>query len=123
MFRGEVYWCTLNSEGIGSEQKGTRPVLIVQNDIGNRYSPTTIICVLTKRQNNKKQIPTHVDIMLEDFSKPDCAKENKFIDSIFMAEQIITVDKQRIKGKIGQLKEKKMKDIDKALLISLGVNV
>lgn len=117
----EVYWCEMAKEAKGSEQKGTRPVIILQNDIGNRFSPTTIVCVLTKKTNSKKNIPTHVEVGFEDFINPQEAEKNKFVDSVFMAEQIFTVDLSRIKGKIGHLNNRKLTDFNRAIKISLGM--
>lgn len=119
--RGEIYWCELPQTGVGSEQKGMRPVVILQNDIGNRFSPTTIVAVLTKQGNNKKKIPTHTSIDLDHFKNKRTALEKKFISSTFMAEQILTIDLQRLRDKIGELNEDKIQDCDKCVHVSLGL--
>ena len=107
--RGELYYADL-SPVIGSEQGGVRPVLIVQNDIGNKYSPTVIVAAITS-QINKAKIPTHIELGL-DYGL------NK--ESVLLLEQIRTLDKRRLKEKIGTLDEKCMQNVNQALLISLG---
>jgi mRNA interferase MazF len=104
--RGQVYYADL-SPVIGSEQGGMRPVVIIQNDIGNAHSPTTIVACITSVQT-KKKLPTHVDIPL-------------FKDSIILAEQIKTIDKQRLKNLIAEVSIDTMAQVDKAIKISLGV--
>ena len=107
--RGELYYADL-SPVMGSEQGGVRPVLIVQNDIGNKYSPTVIVAAITS-QINKAKIPTHIELKkIYGLSK----------DSVLLTEQIRTLDKRRLKERIGILDEKCMKDVNQALLISLG---
>lgn len=106
--RGQVYYADL-SPVIGSEQGGMRPVVIIQNDIGNVHSPTTIVACVTSVQT-KKKLPTHVDIPL-------------FKDSIILAEQIKTIDKQRLKNLIAEVSTDTMAQVDKAIKISLGVEV
>ena len=108
--RGDIYYADL-SPVVGSEQGGIRPVLIVQNDIGNKYSPTVIVCAVTSKLT-KAKLPTHVE-----FSQGECGL-NK--DSVALMEQLRTLDKRRLKSKIGQIDKDKSKQIDKALLISLG---
>ena len=107
--RGELYYADL-SPVVGSEQGGVRPVLIVQNDIGNKYSPTVIVAAITS-QINKAKIPTHIELGL-DYGL------NK--ESVLLLEQIRTLDKRRLKEKIGSLDEKCMENVNQALLISLG---
>jgi len=107
--RGELYYADL-SPVIGSEQGGVRPVLVVQNDVGNKYSPTVIVAAITS-QINKAKIPTHIELSTEyGLTK----------DSVLLLEQIRTLDKRRLKEKIGILDDKRMKDVNTALLISLG---
>lgn len=109
--RGEIYFAQLNPV-IGSEQGGIRPVLVVQNDIGNQYSPTTIVLAITS-QINKAKLPTHVEL-----------KANKYgldKDSVILAEQIRTIDKARLKQRIAFLDEDFMTSVDEALEISLGL--
>jgi len=108
--RGEMYYADL-SPVIGSEQGGIRPVLIVQNDIGNKYSPTIIAAAVTSRLN-KSRLPTHIEITAEDYGLPK--------DSVVLLEQLRTLDKKRLKDKIGLLDEKTMEKINSGLLISLG---
>jgi mRNA interferase MazF len=109
--RGDVYYADL-SPVIGSEQGGVRPVLIVQNDIGNRYSPTVIVSAITS-QINKAKLPTHIEISSEDFSLPK--------DSVVLLEQIRTIDKKRLKEKIGRFDKNLMGEVDDCLKISLGL--
>lgn len=109
--RGDVYYADL-SPVIGSEQGGTRPVLIVQNDIGNKYSPTVIISAITSKIN-KAKLPTHIEISSEDFSLPK--------DSVVLLEQIRTIDKKRLREKIGKFDTKLMVEVDDCLKISLGL--
>ena len=108
--RGEVYYADL-SPVVGSEQGGVRPVLILQNDIGNKYSPTVIVSAITS-QLGKAKLPTHIELPSQDYHLPK--------DSVALLEQIRTLDKRRLQGKITTLSESKMKEVDKALLISLG---
>ena len=107
--RGELYYADL-SPVIGSEQGGVRPVLVVQNDIGNKYSPTVIVAAITS-QINKAKIPTHIEIGTH-FGLTK--------DSVLLLEQIRTLDKQRLKEKIGELNSEYMARVNSALLISLG---
>lgn len=109
--RGEVYFADL-SPVVGSEQGGVRPVLIIQNDIGNRFSPTVIVAAITA-QIQKAKLPTHVEIK--------AAKHGLERDSVILLEQIRTLDKQRLTDKITKLEDKMMKKIDRALEISLGI--
>ena len=109
--RGDVYYADL-SPVIGSEQGGVRPVLAVQNDIGNRYSPTVIVSAITS-QINKAKLPTHIEISSEDFSLPK--------DSVVLLEQIRTIDKKRLKEKIGRFDKNLMGEVDDCLKISLGL--
>jgi len=109
--RGDVYYADL-SPVIGSEQGGIRPVLVVQNDIGNRYSPTVIVSAITS-QINKAKLPTHIEISSEDFSLPK--------DSVVLLEQIRTIDKKRLKEKIGRFDRNLMGEVDDCLKISLGL--
>lgn len=107
--RGELYYADL-SPVVGSEQGGVRPVLIVQNDVGNKYSPTVIVAAITS-QINKARIPTHIELN----SSYGLTK-----DSVLLLEQIRTLDKRRLKERIGILDEKCMENVNQALLISLG---
>ncbi len=107
--RGDLFYADL-SPVIGSEQGGIRPVLIVQNNVGNKYSPTIIAAAITS-QLGKAKLPTHIEI----------SKENGLQkDSVILLEQIRTIDKQRLQEKIGQLPAPLMNQVDKALKVSLG---
>lgn len=109
--RGDIYYADL-SPVIGSEQGGVRPVLVVQNDIGNKYSPTVIAAAITS-QINKAKMPTHIEISAAEYGL------NK--DSVILLEQIRTIDKKRLKEKIGHLDEALMKRVNDALTISFGL--
>ena len=97
---------------IGSEQGGIRPVLIIQNDMGNKYSPTVIVAAITS-QINKAKLPTHVEISSEEYGL------NK--DSVILMEQVRTIDKKRLRDKIGHISNTLMDSVDNALLISIGL--
>ena len=109
--RGDIYYANLNPV-IGSEQGGLRPVLILQNDIGNTYSPTTIVAAVTSKIKRAK-LPTHIEL------KSDRYQLEK--DSVILLEQLRTIDKQRLKERIGRLDDDTMAKVDNALLISLGL--
>ena len=109
--RGDIYYADL-SPVIGSEQGGTRPVLIIQNDIGNQYSPTTIVAAITS-QINKAKMPTHIELAAKEYGL------NK--DSVILLEQIRTIDKKRLREKIGHLDSRLMSAVDDALAISFGL--
>ena len=108
--RGEVYYADL-SPVVGSEQGGFRPVLILQNDIGNKYSPTVIVTAITS-QLGKAKLPTHIELSAEEYNLPK--------NSVALLEQIRTLDKRRLKEKVTTLSADKMKEVNRALLISLG---
>ena len=108
--RGELYYADL-SPVIGSEQGGVRPILIVQNDTGNKYSPTIIAAAITS-QINKAKLPTHIELNANEFGLVK--------DSVILLEQIRTLDKRRLKEKIGELPLSTMNKVNTALLISLG---
>ena len=108
--RGELYYADL-SPVVGSEQGGIRPVLVVQNDIGNRYSPTVIAAAVTSKIDTAK-LPTHIELSATDYGLPK--------DSVVLLEQIRTLDKRRLKDKIGQVSGDKMMRINEALMVSLG---
>lgn len=108
--RGELYYADL-SPVVGSEQGGVRPVLVVQNDVGNKYSPTIIAAAVTSRMT-KARLPTHIEISGSSYGLQK--------DSVILLEQIRTLDKRRLKERIGALPENTMRSVDSALLISLG---
>jgi len=110
--RGEIYMADL-SPVYGSEQGGVRPVLVVQNDVGNKYSPTIIVVAITSKLH-KAKLPTHIEI--------ERTRANLEKDSIILCEQIRTIDKLRLKDKVGMLDNTFMKKVDKAIAISLSLN-
>ena len=111
--RGDIYYADL-SPVIGSEQGGMRPVLIVQNDVGNKFSPTVIAAAITSKVG-KTKLPTHIDINAD---KVGLAK-----DSVILLEQIRTLDKRRLKEKMGHLDSAVMMQVNNALAISCGLGV
>ena len=110
--RGDIFYADL-SPVVGSEQGGVRPVLVIQNNIGNKYSPTIIVAAITS-QINKNKMPTHVEM--------DAAKYGLAKDSVVLLEQVRTLDKKRLKEKIGAADIKMMDMVDEALKISFGLN-
>ena len=111
--RGDIYYADL-SPVIGSEQGGVRPVLIVQNDVGNKHSPTVIAAAITS-QRDKTRLPTHIEVRAD---KCGLAK-----DSIVLLEQIRTIDKKRLKDKMGELDLRSMDKVNTALSISFGLEL
>jgi len=109
--RGDIYYADL-SPVVGSEQGGVRPVLIIQNDIGNKYSPTVIATAITS-QINKAKMPTHIELDANEYGLSK--------DSVVLAEQIRTIDKRRLKEKIGHLDDELMEKVNEALEISFGI--
>ena len=110
--RGDIYYADLRPV-VGSEQGGVRPVLIIQNDTGNRHSPTVICAAITSRMN-KAKLPTHIEL---------CADHCHMMkDSVILLEQLRTIDKQRLKEKICHLNDDLMNQVDRALLISLDLD-
>ena len=108
--RGDIYYADL-SPVVGSEQGGIRPVLVIQNNVGNKHSPT-IICAAITSKMNKAKLPTHIEISTRDY---------KIVkNSVILLEQIRTIDKRRLKERIGELPRSTMNRVDKAILISLG---
>ena len=110
--RGDIFYADL-SPVVGSEQGGIRPVLIIQNDIGNRHSPTVICAAITSRMN-KAKLPTHVEI--------DAGKYQIVKNSVVLLEQIRTIDKQRLKDMVCHVDKKLMTKVDEALRISLELH-
>jgi Growth inhibitor len=109
--RGDMYYADL-SPVVGSEQGGVRPVLIVQNDIGNKYSPTVIAAAITS-QINKAKLPTHIEISAQEYGLQK--------DSVILLEQIRTIDKKRLREKIGHLDDDLMDKVNDAIGISFGL--
>lgn len=110
--RGDIFYADL-SPVVGSEQGGLRPVLIVQNDVGNRYSPTVIAAAITS-QTNKAKLPTHIELSKQEHG---LAK-----DSVVLLEQIRTLDKKRLKERMGHLEGPVMDRIDQAINVSFGLD-
>ena len=111
--RGDIYYADLRPV-VGSEQGGVRPVLIIQNDAGNRHSPTVICAAITSKMN-KAKLPTHVELK---------AKECDIIkESVMLLEQVRTIDKTRLKEKVGHLDSAILKKVDHALMISMDIGV
>lgn len=113
ILRGDLYYADLTPV-TGSEQGGVRPVLMIQNDIGNRFSPTVIVAAVTSRQD-KHPLPTHVSI-----SPNHCGLKES---SVVLLEQLRTIDRVRLREYIGRLTEQDMKQVDHALRISIGLSV
>ncbi len=109
--RGDIYYADL-SPVVGSEQGGVRPVLIVQNDVGNKYSPTVIAAAITSQQD-KSRMPTHINV-----NGDSCGLSK---DSVVLLEQVRTIDKQRLKERMGNLSISDMNKINKALYVSFGL--
>ncbi len=110
--RGEIYYADLGY-GIGSEQRGYRPVIIVQNNIGNRYSPTVIIAPISSKLGVKVKLPTHYFLSsINGLQMP----------SVVLMEQLRTLDKGRLEGYVGRLNTKELARFDKALAVSVGLN-
>ena len=109
--RGDIYYADL-SPVVGSEQGGLRPVLIIQNDIGNRYSPTVIAAAITSRMG-KNKLPTHIEVYA---TRAGLAR-----DSVILLEQIRTLDKRRLREKIGHLDEEAMRRVNEAITVSFGL--
>ncbi len=109
--RGDIYYADL-SPVVGSEQGGLRPVLIIQNDVGNRYSPTVIAAAITSRLS-KTRLPTHIDVFAD--------RVGLVKDSVILLEQVRTLDKRRLKEKMGHLDEGLMRQVDRAIAVSVGL--
>lgn len=109
--RGDIYYADLGAT-TGSEQGGERPVLIIQNNVGNLYSPTVIIAAITSR-NKKSSIPTHIELQEKDYGLTK--------NSTILLEQIRTIDRTRLRYKMGHLDEKMMEEVNKTIFISLGI--
>ncbi len=110
--RGDIYYADL-SPVVGSEQGGVRPVLIVQNDVGNKFSPTVIAAAITSQQE-KSRLPTHISV-----NGNACGLSK---DSVVLLEQVRTIDKQRLKERMGNLSAMDMNKIDRAISVSFGLN-
>ena len=109
--RGDIYYADL-SPVVGSEQGGMRPVLIIQNDTGNRHSPTVICAAITSKMN-KAKLPTHIALSAPDYGLPR--------DSVVLLEQIRTLDKRRLRERMGRLDEPAMHQVDNAIAVSFGL--
>ncbi len=109
--RGDIYYADL-SPVVGSEQGGIRPVLIIQNDVGNKYSPTVIAAAITS-QINKAKMPTHIELSASEYGL--------YKDSVILLEQIRTIDKKRLREKVAHLDKKLMQNVNDALAVSFGL--
>jgi mRNA interferase MazF len=109
--RGDIYYADLRPV-VGSEQGGIRPVLIIQNDVGNKHSPTVICAAITSKMN-KAKLPTHVEI--------DCKNCEIVKDSVILMEQLRTIDKSRLRERVGHLAGSDLERVERALRISLGI--
>lgn len=107
--RGDIFYADLRPV-VGSEQGGIRPVLIIQNDVGNKHSPTVICAAITSKMN-KAKLPTHIEI--------DASSYNIVRDSVILLEQLRTIDKQRLKDKVCHLDQEVLQQVNRALKISL----
>ena len=114
VLRGDIFYADL-SPVVGSEQGGLRPVVVIQNNIGNRFSPTIIVAAITSKIS-KPKMPTHVAVKASEPGKRGLEK-----DSVILLEQLRTIDKQRLRDKICCLSKKKLGDVDHALQISVGL--
>lgn len=110
--RGDIYYADLRPV-IGSEQGGVRPVLIIQNDVGNKHSPTVICAAITSKMN-KAKLPTHVELNTE--------RCDMIRDSVILMEQLRTIDKQRLKERICHIDENLLKEVNRALMVSLDLD-
>ena len=110
--RGDIYYADLRPV-VGSEQGGVRPVLIIQNDVGNRHSPTVICAAITSKMN-KAKLPTHVEL--------DTRRCNMVKDSVILLEQLRTIDKMRLKEKICHIDDSLLKQVNTALMVSLELD-
>ena len=118
--RGDIYYADL-SPVIGSEQGGIRPVLIVQNDMGNRYSPTVIAAAITSK-TGKTKLPTHIEVSA-DISTDNARKCGLAKNSVILLEQIRTIDKKRLKEKMGHLDDITMNSVNNAIQVSFGLGI
>ena len=109
--RGDIYYADL-SPVVGSEQGGVRPVLIIQNDVGNRHSPTVIAAAITS-QINKARLPTHIELGARSYGLSK--------DSVVLLEQIRTIDKRRLKERMGRQDERLMQRVEEAIAVSIGL--
>lgn len=112
MKRGDIFYADLRPV-IGSEQGGIRPVLIIQNDVGNRHSPTVICAAITSKMN-KAKLPTHIELSAQDYDRDK--------DSVILLEQLRTIDKKRLKTKVCHLEGEIMQKVNRALMISLELD-
>lgn len=109
--RGDIYYANL-SPVVGSEQGGHRPVLVIQNDVGNKYSPTVIVAAITS-QISKAKLPTHVEVSAKQY--------NLEKDSVVLLEQLRTIDKRRLREKVTHLSDEIMNKVDESIRISIGL--
>lgn len=117
--RGDIFYADL-SPVVGSEQGGLRPVLIIQNDVGNRYSPTVIAAAITSRMG-KAKLPTHIDVGTGCTSSVNSSNIGLARDSVILLEQIRTIDKRRLRERMGHLDEALMNRVNEAIAVSFGL--
>lgn len=113
--RGDIFYADLEDNAVGSEQTGIRPVVIIQNNVGNIYSPTVIIAPITSKVKVKSKLPTHI------FIKGDSKRLPK--NSLILLEQIRVIDKERLRYYVGTLSSKETQEVDKGIIISLGIDI
>lgn len=113
--RGDIFYADLEDNAVGSEQTGIRPVVIIQNNVGNIYSPTVIIAPITSKVKVKSKLPTHI------FIKGDSKRLPK--NSLILLEQIRVIDKERLRYYVGTLSSKEIQEVDKGIIISLGIDI
>ncbi len=113
VYKGNFYYADLDPV-IGSEQAGMRPVLVIQNNIGNKNSPTVIVAPLTASGNDKPLLPTHVEIT---------ASDGIICDSIVLLEQVRTIDKKRLKNFLGRINMEQLWKVEKAIIVAFGINI
>jgi len=117
--RGDIFYADL-SPVVGSEQGGLRPVLIIQNDVGNRYSPTVIAAAITSR-TGKAKLPTHIDVGVDSTSSVGGETPGLTRDSVILLEQVRTIDKRRLREKMGHLDDAMMDRVNAAIAVSFGL--
>ena len=111
--RGDMYYADLG-RGIGSEQGGVRPVLIIQNDVGNKHSPTVIVAAISSKVDAKAKLPTHIEVAAQCCGLPK--------DSVILLEQIRTLDKRRLRERMGKVDGTVMQRVDAAIAVSFGLS-
>lgn len=111
--KGDIFFADLGTESVGSEQRGTRPVVVIQNNVGNKFSPTVIVAAITS-SIKKAKLPVHLQLLSEDSKLP--------ANSVILLEQIRTIDKRRLVSKISSLQADVIQEIDETLKVSLNIH-